>query len=123
MKLAQGTARMSKAAAAREGHQAGRHFHGEEAADERLRQRVLRSLCARGAPENVCLQLEVHGATVVLRGPVRTQDVKWRCDAICRHVPGVRHLDNRLEVASQTVAAGRMSSLPAKSSRPHPLPR
>ena len=66
--------------------------------DEDLEHRLVNFLDARHVPEREAVHLDVHGGTVVVRGPLHSDHAKWLCLECCRHVAGVIKLVDEIVV-------------------------
>lgn len=79
---------------------------GEAGKDSReLRQRVRLFLNTRGIRGVESIDVEVNGATVVLRGRIASAHDRWLCVSCSSRVAGVLHVIDELEVEDD--AAGR----------------
>jgi len=68
---------------------------GSGSEDALLRRRVLNYL-SQLMPEMDRIDIDVHQGTVVLKGTVATDSMRWRCVDCCRHVAGVLTVIDRL---------------------------
>jgi osmotically-inducible protein OsmY len=63
-----------------------------------LEHRIVRFLCAQGAPDADMLEVKVNGGTVRVRGHLPNRHAKWLCLECCRRVAGVNKLIDQVEL-------------------------
>ncbi len=71
----------------------------DSTADLQLERRILNYLYQR-LPDLDAIEVETHHGTVVLRGTVPSQPVRWRCVDCCGHVAGVLNVIDRLQIVT-----------------------
>lgn len=67
-----------------------------------LEHRIVRFLQAHGLGSVEGFDIDVSGGTVVLRGHLPNRDAKRLCLECCRHVAGVVHLVDEVEIDPST---------------------
>ena len=68
--------------------------------DESLEHRISNFLFGQHVPDQDCVELDVHGGTVVLRGRLPSRSAKWLCIECCRRVAGVINIVDEIQVGS-----------------------
>jgi len=84
-----------------------------------LEHRLVNFLYNRHVPESKSVHLDVHGGTVVVRGPLHSGRAKWLCIECCRHVAGVIKLVDEIVVERPRKRTGRSGSKHRDSTTAH----
>ncbi len=66
--------------------------------NQELETRVLRFLYLKGVED---IDVEADGAVVTLRGRVFSERARRLCLDYCRHIPGVLHVQDELEIEEE----------------------
>lgn len=88
-----------------------------------LEHRLVNFLDARHVPGRELVHLDVHGGTVIVRGPLHSAREKWLCIECCRHVAGVIKLVDEIVVElprQRTRSNGTQPPASARVSRTAP---
>jgi osmotically-inducible protein OsmY len=84
------------------GRFSGRGPRGYQRSDERIREDVCELLTHHGEIDASGMEVEVHSATVILRGMVDSGRTRRLTEELIEDIPGVRDVQNELRVSQRT---------------------
>jgi len=85
----------------------GKGPKGYQRSENRIMEDVCERLTEDGNVDASDIEVEVHGADVILTGTVHEREEKYRAEDLAESIPGVRNVENRLHVEQGRHEYGR----------------